>query len=98
MAPHLVRWEEEWKDKGLKVVEIEYGQATELETLRAHLDADDIRHPVCYDATGEISSRFDVHGFPTALIVGRSGKVLWHGYPSQDVKGVEAALRRALGK
>jgi hypothetical protein len=98
MAPHLVRWEEQWKDAGLKVVEIEYGQATPLEALQAHLESDDVRHAVCYDATGEISSRFDVHGFPTALIVSKAGKVVWHGYPGQDVKGVEAALRRALGK
>jgi hypothetical protein len=98
MAPHLVRWEERWKDKGLRVVEIEYGPATALEDLQAHLGEADVTHPVCYDATGEICSRFDVHGFPTALVVGRSGKVLWHGYPSQDVKGVEAALARAIGK
>ena len=98
MAPHLVRWESKWKDKGLKVIEVEYGPATPLENLRRHMDDLPVEHTVCYDATGEITQRYDVRGFPTAILVNRAGKVVWHGYPSEDAAGVEAEIARALGK
>ena len=98
MAPHLVRWQSRWADKGLKVVEVEYGQATPLANLRLHLEEARIVHTVCYDATGEITQRYGVGGFPTALIVGRAGKVVWHGFPSENPAAVEKALARALGE
>jgi len=99
MAPHLVRWQSRWADKGLKVVEVEYGQATPLANLRLHLEEERIAHTVCYDATGEITTqRYEVRGFPTAMIIDRAGKVVWHGYPSESPSAVEKALAHALGE
>ena len=62
------------------------------------MDDQRVEHTVCYDATGEISQRYDVRGFPTSILVNRAGKIVWHGFPSEDTAGVEAQIERAIGK
>lgn len=97
MAPHLDRWDSELRDRGLRVIEVELGPATPLATLQAHLQRKGVAYPVLHDGDGSVATRFGVKAFPTAFVVNRNGRVVWHGYPTQDLAGVEAAIRKALG-
>lgn len=97
MAPHLDRWDSELRDKGLRVIEVELGPATPLATLEAHLQRKGVAYPVLHDGDGSVTARFAVKAFPTAFLVGRNGRVIWHGYPTKDLGAVDAAIRKALG-
>src|SRR5262245_56542981 len=98
MAPRLDGWDRTLSEKGLRVVEVEYGPQTPRATLDAHLASNSTRYPILYDEDGSVTQRFAVRGFPSAFIVDRAGKVVWHGFPSNDVGAVQAALDRALAK
>ncbi len=98
MAPHLDRWDSQFREKGLRVIEVEYGPATPLERLEPYLQRKGISYPVLHDADGSITQRFAVGAFPTAFLVSRVGRVVWHGFPSRDVAGVEARIQAELAK
>ncbi len=98
MAPHLDRWDSQFRDKGLRVIEVEYGPATPLAQLEPYLQRKGVAYPVLHDADGSIAQRFGVGAFPTAFLVNRVGKVVWHGFPSRDVAGIEARIQAELAK
>lgn len=103
MADHLDRWHKDWKDKGLHVVQVELGRAgdqgvTSRTALESWIEERRTEHPVLYDATGAVTERYGVTGFPTAWIVDRRGRVAWTGYPHADPGAVEGVLRRLLGR
>jgi thiol-disulfide isomerase/thioredoxin len=98
MAPHLDRWDSQFRDKGLRVIEVEYGPATSLGELEANLRRKGVAYPVLHDADGSVTQRFGVGAFPTAFLVNRIGRVVWHGFPGRDVAGVEARIRAELAK
>jgi hypothetical protein len=80
------------------VIEVENGAITPRGQFDAHRQSSPVDYAVLYDDDGSVTARFDVRGYPSALIVGRGGKVVWHGFPTQDPAAVEAALDRALAK
>ena len=95
MTPHLVKWHEQYADRGLRVVEVSNGQMDSLDGLERHLVEEGIEFPVMHDTRGEVCHRFGVGAYPTALLVDREGKVLWHGHPFPGPnleKRIEAAL------
>ncbi len=98
MAPHLVGWHEKWAGKGLVVIHVEDGRATDLETLRQHVATDGVPHPVLHDADGANAVRFRVRAVPAAYVLDRRGKVVWEGSPVRDLPAVEAAIERAVGR
>jgi len=98
MAPHLDRWDSQFRDKGLRVIEVELGLATPLPALEAYLAQKGIAYPVLHDGDGSVTRRFGVEAFPTAFLVSRIGRVVWHGFPTQDLRGVEARIQAELAK
>ncbi len=98
MAPHLVGWHERWTEKGLVVIHVEDGRATDLEALRQHAATDGIPHPLLHDANGANVARYRVRAVPAAYVLDRRGKVVWEGSPVRDRAGVEAAIARAVGR
>jgi hypothetical protein len=97
MAPHLVRWHEEMKAKGLVVLSVENGQITELEALKAAVAAEETPHPVVHDGSGENVRLFGVRGYPVAYLIGRSGRVVWQGVPIRKLRELEDAIREQVG-
>src|SRR5262245_1613582 len=98
MAPRLEGWDKELRSKGLRVVEVENGYATERPELDAHVTAHATSYAILYDADASVTQRFGVNGVPAAFVVDRGGKIVWHGYPEDDLAGVRAAIDRALTK
>ena len=93
MTPHLVKWHEEFADRGLVVVEIDNGGIDALSDLEEHLHEEGIEFPVLHDAGGRICSQFQVTGYPTAYLIDRDGKVVWEGHPGgQEVSMIEDLL------
>jgi len=96
MAPHLVRWHEQYGSQGLKIIEVDNGNSDSLEELQQHVTSENIPFAVLHDEGGEVCSAYGVQGYPVAYLIGESGKVLWEGIPSFDPDGAEAVVKRAL--
>jgi hypothetical protein len=96
MASHLDRWHDLWKDRGLRIVQVELGLATPRADFEAWAAEAAPKHTLLYDEQGALSRRFGVERYPTGVLVGRGGRVVWHGFPSQDPSRVEAAIVKAL--
>jgi thiol-disulfide isomerase/thioredoxin len=47
---------------------------------------------------GAVRDRFQVEGYPTAVLLDETGAVLWKGHPSAERAALEAAIRTRLGK
>lgn len=95
---HLARWQEAYGDRGLQVVEVEFGRATPLEDLRTHLERKPPPYPVAYDGDGSLAGRFGVASFPTAVLVDRNGRVVWQGHPTDGLGKVEERILAALNR
>ena len=95
MVPHLVRWQDEYGKSGLTVLYVENGLRTEKEEAEEEVEDGEMNFPVAWDEEGAVCAAYEVKEYPTAFLVGRSGRVLWKGTPSP--KKAEERIRRALG-
>ncbi len=96
MTPHLVKWQNQFADRGFTVVEIDNGQKDSLNDLETHAEEAGINFPVFHDQSGKVSGRFGVRAYPTAYLIGRDGNVIWEGHPGDtDNHGrlIEQALQ-----
>ena len=41
------------------------------------------KHPVLWDKDGKYTKKYRIRGYPTGMLVGPDGKVLWVGFPNQ---------------
>ncbi len=95
MVPHLVRWQEDYGDRGLTILYVENGRLAKREEVEEEVDDEGMTFPVAWDEGGETCAAYKVKEYPTAFLLGRSGRVLWKGEPSPEES--EARIRRALG-
>lgn len=101
---HLVRWEDEFKDSGLVIVEISGGKFIEFEVSRSRLDKWKIRHAVLWDKENKNGSAYAINGWPSAYLIGADGKVFWQGNPAalrgrkEDEAAFSKELKRQLEK
>ena len=49
MRPHLVRWQEEYAEQGLLVIEITGGEQEPLNVVRDIVEKQQLNHPVLWD-------------------------------------------------
>ena len=77
-------------------MQVELGLATPRADFEAWSAEAAPKHTLLFDEQGALSRRFGVERYPTGVLVGRGGRVVWHGFPSQDPSRVEAAIVKAL--
>ena len=87
--PHLNELHNKHEKDGLRIVSF-------TDQKRAHIEEFMKEKPMDYAlGTGSpLSRRYGITGIPHAFIIGRDGKLLWHGHPSTEEfdKHVNAAL------
>ena len=95
---HLVRWEAEFKQCGLVVVEVSGGEDSEFDRSRQRLETWSVYHPVLWDRDNKNIRAFAISGWPSAYLIGADGRVFWQGNPGNlpSRKDDEEAFRRAL--
>jgi peroxiredoxin len=99
MDPHLHKWHQEFATDGLVVVEVDDGGSDSLEEVRSWASASDISYPVYFDAGGRLIESYDIHVFPTILLVGRDGKIAFESQGSNGDEGasqLENEIRKEL--
>lgn len=54
--------------------------------------------PVVHDTTNSVAEKFKVEPLPSNVVIDRSGKVVASFEGAADLKGMEAAIKKAIGK
>jgi thiol-disulfide isomerase/thioredoxin len=99
MDPHLHKWHSELSSHGLVIVEIDDGNADSFDELRNWAASAGITYPVYYDAGGRMCANYGIESFPTLLLIGRDGKVVWEVFGWGGDAGIaklENEIRAAL--
>jgi hypothetical protein len=101
---HLVRWEQQYADAGLVVIEVNQSIGEPLEVMRGMVEARNLKHPVLWDADCRNTRAYGVTSWPFAYFIGADGKVFWEGNPSRWIRSqqklglmrarIEDALRK----
>jgi thiol-disulfide isomerase/thioredoxin len=91
--PHLNEIHEKFKDKGLVVI----GVTDETRSkIRKFMEEVPMHYAVARDSKNKLAKEFGVKGIPHALVVDKSGKIVWEGHPkSLKDKDIEPVLSGA---
>lgn len=78
--PRLNQWQAQFADQGLVVIGLSQERAQEV---RPFLGKHKIDYTVAVEGTPSLHKALKIKALPYALIVGRSGKVIWRGQPER---------------
>lgn len=78
--PHLNELYKKFHSKGLEAVGITREEEAVVKAFQKDLPMD---YPVGIDKSGKLSGSFGVKGIPHAMLVDKSGKIVWEGHPMQ---------------
>ena len=76
--PHLNEIYAKYKDKGLQIVGITDEDRAKIKKFEKEVP---IEYAVGLDANGKYAKPFGIQGIPHAVLVDKSGKVVWEGHP-----------------
>jgi len=89
--PHLNEVYAKYKDKGLIVIGV---TKEKKDVVTAFLKNTPMDYFPAIDATGVLGKGFGVTGIPHALLVDKTGKIIWEGHPmSLTDKQISMALK-----
>jgi len=77
--PNLIKVHETVKDVSL--VAVNPGVNDSLERARRYRDKYHLPYTIVFDETGVSAQAFGVSGVPTAVLINKSGEVIYAGYP-----------------
>jgi hypothetical protein len=100
MKTHLVRWDDQYRRKGLVIVNVNNGQIDDFDTLRRSIAADArIRYPVGWDESARACKDYGVRGYAASFLIGTNGKVVWEGFPlTRPIGEREELIKKELAK
>ena len=98
--PHVTRWYEKYKDKGLVIVgvhspEFEFGK--HLDNVKRAVERFDIHYPVAMDSHMATWRAWHNRFWPAEYLVNRRGKVVLHHFGEGHYMAMENAIRKQLG-
>jgi thiol-disulfide isomerase/thioredoxin len=89
--PHLNKLYEKFKDQGLIIIGI---SKEKKQTVKDFLKQQPMNYFPAIDTNGAYSAGFKITGIPHAILVDKSGKVVWEGHPmSLSEKQIEKLLK-----
>ncbi len=92
--PHLNELNEKYASKGLLVMATSKEGKSKIEGWAAEKGA---KYAMFVDDGGSTTSAYGVTGYPSSVILGPDGKVIWKGHPSSlTEKLVEQALEKVI--
>ena len=98
MRPHLVRWQEDYAEQGLVVIEITGGEQEPLNVVKEIVEKQRLNHPVLWDWKCRNHDNYGLKNWPVAYLLDTKGKVFWEGNPARFVnrKRDSAAMRKLI--
>jgi peroxiredoxin len=93
--PHLERLWNDNKDKGVQVMAISNEDAA---TINQFTSQNNFDFPCYTDGSGKANQAFGITGFPTTVVVGKDGQVLYSsiGIDANTESEIDAAVAKAL--
>ncbi|MCX6934939.1 MAG: TlpA disulfide reductase family protein [Verrucomicrobia bacterium] len=76
--PHLNEIYAKYKDKGLQIVGITDEDRAKIKKFEKEVP---IEYAVGLDANGKYAKPFGIQGIPHAVLVDKTGKIVWEGHP-----------------
>jgi thiol-disulfide isomerase/thioredoxin len=87
--PHLNELHEQYKDKSLVIIGVSDEDATVVKNFQK---ATEMKYP--NGLSKDLVQKYGVNGIPHAFLIGKDGKLLWHGHPMELNKtAIEGALK-----
>ena len=86
MRQHLVRWEQEFGEKGLVIVEISGGELATYDESNELVVKQGVRHSVVWDEHNRNHANYGIKSWPAAYLIDADGKVFWEGNPGMLLK------------
>lgn len=88
--PHLIRLNQEYKDKGVVFVSLTDEPRPTVEPF-----VKEMRMDYAIGGDSPSSGAYGVDGIPTAFVISPAGRVVWEGHP---MMGLDAALKAEVEK
>ncbi len=89
--PHLTELQKEFKDKGVTIIGIS-NEAIDVVRPFVKDMGNNMDYTVAVDVDGQASKNymqaFGVRGIPHAFVIGKDGRLLWHGHPMAQMGSV----------
>ena len=83
--PHLNEVYKKYKDKGLEILGVTKEDAA---TVSAFTKEVTVTYPIALDPEAALAAHFGITGLPHALLIDKSGKIVWEGNPL-DLKSAD---------
>ena len=97
MKTHLVKWDAEYRKKGLVIVNIDNGQHDTLDDLKAAVEKAKIKYAVAWDENAKTCTEYGIRGYAASFLVGTDGTVVWEGFPvGKPIEQREALVKKEL--
>lgn len=99
--PELARLHRERSTEGFTVLGVSVDKRQVLPKVRAEVARYQLGYPVLFDPEHRAVNEWNVHGYPTSVLVGRDGTIRWrrdgmiHTNDPELAKQLEAALAQA---
>ena len=86
-VPHLVGLQNQYADKGLKILAIDIDEPGDL--VNQFIEENGINYTVLLDQGGEIAEKYKVTGIPTNILIDKQGVVKYAGNaPPRNIEDV----------
>lgn len=99
--PHVVKWHDKYKDKGLVVVGVhtpEYAFERKTDNVRAALKRFDIRFPVAQDNGYETWNAYGNRYWPAFYLINKKGQVIYTHFGEGRYEQTEAKIQQLLAE
>ena len=98
MRHHLVKWQRDYAEQGLLVIEITGGEQEPLSVVKGQVEKQQLNHPVLWDWKCRNHDNYGLKNWPVAYLVDTKGIVFWEGNPARVVSRAKdsAALRKLI--
>ena len=98
MKPHLVKWDKDFREKGLVVIDINNGKIDKKDALATAVEKAEVKFPVLWDKDQVNCKEYGIKGYPSAYLIDVEGKVVWEGNPSPTDADLDKAVAKELEK
>jgi thiol-disulfide isomerase/thioredoxin len=92
--PHIKSLYAEHADEGLAVVTLHAPRGADRKDLESFAKDKGMSYPIGLDTSGETYDAYGIEGIPFAVVIDRSGKVIWQGHPGDEA--FDRAVKQAL--
>jgi cytochrome c biogenesis protein CcdA/thiol-disulfide isomerase/thioredoxin len=98
--PHITKWDETYRDKGLVIIGIhapEFEFEKNTENVQNALKAHDIKYPVALDNKLDTWTNFQNRYWPAHYLIDKSGNVVYTHFGEGNYEKTENNIRQLLG-